>query len=198
MGLSFVISFVKALRKFTSPGAQRKRLVNKNVFLLKSIDELFLKVKDEVNNSALKDLMQKTGFSMEDILRKYIRYALTEKPFNTVLVVDLIHLRKSSLLEDAQVAEILNECYPVEGCFLWQLPEIWLPGFCSRDSSLIVKEIFGVTDEDADTLRMHTLSEIDDIESMKRMVDDSVLEGHSEESPSTARSIKTRHLKFMK
>lgn len=33
--------------------------VNKNVFLLKSIDELFLKVKDEVNNSALKDLMQK-------------------------------------------------------------------------------------------------------------------------------------------
>lgn len=46
---------------------------------------------------------------MEDILRKYIRYALNEKPFNTDLVVDLIHLRKSSLLEDAQVAEILNE-----------------------------------------------------------------------------------------
>ncbi|XP_065003860.1 uncharacterized protein LOC135636178 isoform X1 [Musa acuminata AAA Group] len=109
MGLSFVIGFVKALRKFTSPRAQRKRLVNKNVFLLKSIDELFLKGKDEVNNSALKDLMQKTGFSMEDILRKYIRYALNEKPFNTDLVVDLIHLRKSSLLEDAQVAEILNE-----------------------------------------------------------------------------------------
>ncbi|CAL9077394.1 unnamed protein product [Musa acuminata var. zebrina] len=186
MGLSFVIGFVKALRKFTSPRAQRKRLVNKNVFLLKSIDELFLKGKEEVNNSALKDLMQKTGFRMEDILRKYIRYALNEKPFNTDLVVDLIHLRKSSLLEDAQVAEILNECYPLEGCFLWQLPEIWLPEFCSRDSSLIVKEIFGVTDDDADTLHMHTLSEIDDVESMKKMVDDSVLEGHSEESPSTA------------
>ncbi|CAL9156273.1 unnamed protein product [Musa hybrid cultivar] len=185
MGLSFVIGFVKALRKFTSPRAQRKRLVNKNVFLLKSIDELFLKGKDEVNNSALKDLMQKTGFSMEDILRKYIRYALNEKPFNTDLVVDLIHLRKSSLLEDAQVAEILNECYPLEGCFLWQLPEIWLPEFCSRDSSLIVKEEDGCSN-DADTLRMHTLSEIDDVESMKKMVDDSVLEAHSEESPSTA------------
>ncbi|CAD5175840.1 unnamed protein product [Musa acuminata subsp. malaccensis] len=61
-----------------------------------------------------------------------------------------------------------------------------LPEFCSRDSSLIVKEIFGVTDDDADTLRMHTLSEIDDVESMKKMVDDSVLKGHSEESPSTA------------
>ncbi|CAD5175841.1 unnamed protein product [Musa acuminata subsp. malaccensis] len=108
-GLVFRNCFVKAVRKFTSPRAQRKSLVNKNVFLLKSIDELFLKGKDEVNNSALKDLMQKTGFSMEDILRKYIRYALNEKPFNTDLVVDLIHLRKSSLLEDAQVAEILNE-----------------------------------------------------------------------------------------
>lgn len=33
--------------------------VNKNAFLLKSIDELFLRGKDEVNHSALKELMQK-------------------------------------------------------------------------------------------------------------------------------------------
>lgn len=46
---------------------------------------------------------------MEDILRKYIRYALNEKPFNPSLVADLIHLRKASLLDDSQVAEILNE-----------------------------------------------------------------------------------------
>lgn len=50
-----------------------------------------------------------TGFSMEDILRKYIRYALNEKPFNPDIVVDLIHLRKASMLEDAQVAAVLNE-----------------------------------------------------------------------------------------
>ncbi|KAG6518797.1 hypothetical protein ZIOFF_022278 [Zingiber officinale] len=138
LGLSFVIGFGKAVRKFTSPRAQRKRLVNKNAFLLKSIDELFLKGKNEVNNAALKELMQKeppehvaylafeiflaggevqqqnltpcqTGFNIEEILRKYIRYALNEKPFNPDLVVNLIHLRKSSMLEDAQVAEILNE-----------------------------------------------------------------------------------------
>lgn len=50
-----------------------------------------------------------TGFSMEDILRKYIRYALNEKTFNPELVVNLIQLRKASTLEDSQVAEILNE-----------------------------------------------------------------------------------------
>lgn len=46
---------------------------------------------------------------MEDILRKYIRYALNEKPFNPELVVSLIQLRKASVLGDSQVAEILNE-----------------------------------------------------------------------------------------
>ncbi|KAG6521693.1 hypothetical protein ZIOFF_018818 [Zingiber officinale] len=229
LGLSFVIGFGKAVRKFTSPRAQRKRLVNKNAFLLKSIDELFLKGKNEVNNAALKELMQKyligiirgvevqtaarrnlnpcqTGFNIEEILRKYIRYALNEKPFNPDLVVNLIHLRKSSMLEDAQVAEILNEVsrrivkekgpvvmdlsgftekgfkrkLAVQVLFgkIFYLSE--LPEFCTRDSSLIVKEIFGVTDEDADTLRIHTLSETDAIESAKKMVDDSSSEDHDD------------------
>lgn len=50
-----------------------------------------------------------TGFSMEDVLRKYIRYALNEKPFNPELVVNLIKLRNASMLDDSRVAEILNE-----------------------------------------------------------------------------------------
>lgn len=50
-----------------------------------------------------------TGFSVDEILRKYIRYALNEKPFNPELVANLIQLRKASALEDTQVAEILNE-----------------------------------------------------------------------------------------
>lgn len=50
-----------------------------------------------------------TGFDLEEILRKYIRYALNEKPFNPDMVADLIQLRKASMLNDSQVAEILNE-----------------------------------------------------------------------------------------
>lgn len=118
------------------------------------------------------------------------------------MVVDLIHLRKASMLEDTEVAEILNEIsrrivrekgpivmdltgfteqgfkrkLAVQTLFgkIMYLSE--LPEFCSRDSSLVVKEIFGVTDEDADSLRSHTLSEAGDIESLERMVDDSDLE----------------------
>jgi hypothetical protein len=46
---------------------------------------------------------------MDDVVRKYIRYTLNEKPLNPDVVVDLIHLRKASMLEDGEVAEILNE-----------------------------------------------------------------------------------------
>jgi len=68
---------------------------------------------------------------MEEILRKYIRYALNEKPFNPDLVADLIHLRKASGLNDSQIPEILNEISRrivkekgnqnfVKGSLLWQ------------------------------------------------------------------------------
>nr|CAD1819043.1 unnamed protein product [Ananas comosus var. bracteatus] len=152
--------------------------------------------------------MQKTGFTMDDLLRKYIRYTLNEKPFNPDVVVDLIHLRKASMLEDAQVAEVLNETarrivkekgpvvmdlsgftekgfkrkLAVQALFGKILYLSELPEFCSRDSSLIIKEIFGVTDEDANALRIHTLSEIDDVESIKKMVDDSETEESEEVS----------------
>lgn len=46
---------------------------------------------------------------MDEILRKYIRYVLNEKPFNPNVVVDLISLRKVSQLNDTEVAEVLNE-----------------------------------------------------------------------------------------
>lgn len=46
---------------------------------------------------------------MEEIMRKYIRYVLNEKPFNPNLVANLIQLKKASGLEDYQVAGVLNE-----------------------------------------------------------------------------------------
>ncbi|PON87754.1 ribosomal RNA small subunit methyltransferase J [Trema orientale] len=204
-GITFVIAFVKTVRKFTSPRAKRKKLVNKNATLLKSIDELFQKGRDEVTPDALKHFAQKTDFGTDEILRKYIRYTLNEKPFNPDVVADLIQLRKASGLDDSQVAEVLNEIsrrtvqdkgpvvmdlsgytekgfkrkLAVQALFgkLFYLAE--LPEFCSKDSSLVIKEIFGVADEDADQLRMHTLSEAGDVDLLEKMVDD---DSDSEES----------------
>ncbi|KAK6241484.1 hypothetical protein QQP08_005813 [Theobroma cacao] len=211
-GITFVIAFVKTVKKFTSPRHKRKKLVNKNAMLCKSIDELFQQGSDAIDQSALKGLVQKTGFSMEEILRKYIRYSLNEKPWSADLVASLIQLRKVSILDDSHVAEILNEIsrrivrekgpvvmdmsgftekgfkrkLAVQGLFGKVLYLSELPEFCSRDSSLIVKEIFGVTDEDADKLRLHTFSEAGDMDSLEKMVDSSDSEDSSEDSSDAA------------
>ncbi|KAK9007873.1 hypothetical protein V6N11_074788 [Hibiscus sabdariffa] len=186
--------------------------VNKNAVLCKSIDELFQQGSDAVDQSALKGLVQKTGFNVEEILRKYIRYSLNEKPWSADLVASLIQLRKASMLDDSQVAEILNEIsgrivrekgpvvmdmsgftekgfkrkLAVQGLFGKVLYLSELPEFCSRDSSLIVKEIFGVTDEDMEKLRLHTFSEAGDIDSLVKMVDGSDSEDSSENSSNAA------------
>ncbi|XP_057526452.1 uncharacterized protein LOC130805686 [Amaranthus tricolor] len=196
LGITFVLSFIKVLKKMNSPRQRRRNLINKNASLNKTIDELFEKGRDTIQYSALEDIQKKTGFSMEDIVRKYIRYALNDKPFNGDTVADLIQLRKASMLTDSQVAEVLNEIsrrivkdkgpvvmdasgytergfkrkLAVQALFgkVFYLSE--LPEFCSRDGSLIVKEIFGVTDEDADTLRIHTLSQSGDMEALEKMI----------------------------
>ncbi|XP_065864983.1 uncharacterized protein [Euphorbia lathyris] len=208
-GVTFVIAFVKTVKRLSSPKEKRRKLVNKNATLCIFIDELFQKGGDALQYSALKGLEQKTGFSMEDILRKYIRYALNEKPFNPELVSNLILLRKASMLEDSHVAEILNHIsrlivkekgpvvmdatgysekgfrrkLAVQALFgkVYYLSE--LPEFCSRESSLVVKEIFGVTDEDAEKLRMHTLSEAGDMDSLEKMVDGSDSDEQSPTAP---------------
>ncbi|KAJ8546499.1 hypothetical protein K7X08_032376 [Anisodus acutangulus] len=207
-GITFVIAFVKTVRKFNSPREKRRKLVNKNAVLCKSIDELFEKGKDNVEPPTLKELAQKTGFDMEEIFRKYIRYSLNEKPFSPDLVAYLIHLRKASMLTDSEVAGILTEIsrrivqdkgpvvmdisgysekglkrkLAVQALFgkIYYLSE--LPEFCSRDSSLTVKEIFGVADEDAEKLRLHTISEVGNMDSLERMVNGSDSEDSSDES----------------
>ncbi|KAK4774537.1 hypothetical protein SAY86_009472 [Trapa natans] len=211
VGVSFVIAFVKTVKKFSSPRERRRRLVNKNAMLIKSVDELFEKG-EEVQHSALSELSKKTGFGMDEILRKYTRYVLNEKQFNPELISNLILVRKASMLEDAQVAEILNEIsrrivrekgpvvldmsgysekgfkrkLAVQALFgkVFYLSE--LPEFCNQDNSLIVKEIFGVTDDDADKLRLHTLSEAGDMDSLEKMVDDSDSESSDQEKPETS------------
>ncbi|KAK9076301.1 hypothetical protein SSX86_004634 [Deinandra increscens subsp. villosa] len=196
VGISFVIAVVKTFRKFTSPKQARRRLVNKNAELCRSIDGLLEKEKAGVQEEGLKELMQKTGFSMMDIFRKYIRYSLNEKPFDPKLVAALIELRKATMLDDSQVAEVLNEIsrrivkdfgpvvmntsgysekglrrkLAVQALFGKILYLSELPEFCAREGSLIVKEIFGVADEDAEKLRLHTVAEGGDMDSLEKMV----------------------------
>ncbi|KAG2334407.1 hypothetical protein Bca4012_016231 [Brassica carinata] len=194
-GATLVTAVVKTVNNFSSPNVQRKKLVNQNAMLCRSIDEM-LQREGTVSSFELKALEEKTEFNMEEILRKYIHYALNEKPFNPDLVANLIHLRRASGLNESQIPEVLNEIsrsivkekgpvvmnkqgftekgfkrkLAVQTLFgkIYYLSE--LPDFCIKDNSLVVKEIFGVTDEDAEKLRIHALAEAGDLESLEKMV----------------------------
>ncbi|CAL5363129.1 unnamed protein product [Camellia sinensis] len=213
VGISFVIAFVKTVRKFNSPKEIRRKLVNKNAMICKSIDELLEKGSDGVEQSDLMGLMQKTDFGMEEILRKYIRYALNEKPFNPNLVANLIQLRKASSLDDSQVAEILNDISRrivkdkgnsfsssrkhnnfdgdvaqmgvAIGASVFVRGE-WGPvvmdisGYSEKGfkRKLAVQALFGkvyylseLPDEDAEKLRLHTVSDSGDVDSLDKMID---------------------------
>ncbi|KAK6146627.1 hypothetical protein DH2020_020496 [Rehmannia glutinosa] len=205
LGVTFVIAFVKTVRKFSSPREKRRKLVNKNAMLCKSIDELFEKGMDEVEESELKGLMQKTGFDMEEILRKYIRYVLNEKPFNPDLISNLIQLRKKTMLDDSQVAGILNEIsrriVKDKGPVVMDMSGYSEKGFKRK---LAVQALFGKVyylsesslncwkypslsfepffSEDAEKLRLHTVSEAGDLDSLEKMIDGSDTEESSDES----------------
>ncbi|TMX00734.1 hypothetical protein EJD97_000239 [Solanum chilense] len=142
-GITFVIAFVKTVRKFNSPREKRKKLVNKNAELCKSIDELFEKGKDFVEPSTLKGLAQ--------------------KPQKSPVVMDISGYSEKGLKRKLAVQTLFGKIY-----YLSELPE-----FCSRDSSLTVKEIFGVADEDAEKLRLHTIPEAGNMDSLERMVNGS-------------------------
>lgn len=49
------------------------------------------------------------NFSTAEVLRKYVRYVLNERPFTPETVADLLHLRKVSGLSEPEVAEVLND-----------------------------------------------------------------------------------------
>ncbi|KAJ4908644.1 hypothetical protein Rs2_12302 [Raphanus sativus] len=195
-GATLVTAVVKTVNNFSSPNAQRKKLVNQNAMLCRSIDEL-LQREGTVSSFELKALEEKTEFNMEEILRKYIHYALNEKPFNPDLVASLIHLRRASGLNESQIPEVLNEIsrgivkdkgpvvmnkqgftekgfkrkLAVQTLFgkIYYLSE--LPDFCLKDNSLVVKEIFGVTGEEAEKLRIQALAEAGDLDSLEKMVE---------------------------
>eukprot|EP00250_Pteridium_aquilinum_P006745 c16597_g1_i1 orf=610-1674(+) len=198
LSITLVIAVVKTVLKFNSPKAKRRRLVDKNAFLCTFIDEYFPTRRLELDTKEFKSLESKTDFTAQEILRKYIRYALNEKPFNPDLVASLIHLRKVSELEDFKIVEVLNDVSQrivkekgpvlmdtrgltekgvkrkaaVQALFSKLLYLSELDEFCQATSraSLRLKEIFGVTDEDAYSIRIETLSEIGDMESLEKMV----------------------------
>ncbi|CAM6119444.1 unnamed protein product [Calypogeia fissa] len=196
--VSLVVAVVKTVRRYTSREGKRRRQIGKNAWLVATLGEYLPAKRDQLDSKTLNDIAKKCQFDTEEALRKYIRYALNERPFDPELVADLIHLRKASMLDDETVAEILNEVsrrivkqkgvvvmdttgfterglkrkVAVQALFSKILYLAELDEFCGKadKSALRIKEIFGVTDEDANLMRIETLSGATEMESLEQLV----------------------------
>ncbi|KAL3689062.1 hypothetical protein R1sor_015371 [Riccia sorocarpa] len=194
--ISLVIAIVKTVRKMSSPREKRRQQVGKNAWLCETLGDYLPEKREELTPKVFQDIVKRSGFEADDILRKYIRYALNEKPFNPELVADLIHLKGVAGLDDQAVVEVLNEVSrrivkakgpvvmnttgftekglkrkaSVQALFSKILYLAELDQFCSTEnrSSLSIREIFGVTEEDANSIRIESLSGTTELESLEK------------------------------
>eukprot|EP00475_Leptophrys_vorax_P020266 TRINITY_DN27730_c0_g1_i1.p1 TRINITY_DN27730_c0_g1~~TRINITY_DN27730_c0_g1_i1.p1 ORF type:complete len:329 (+),score=82.85 TRINITY_DN27730_c0_g1_i1:105-1091(+) len=201
MALTFVLAVYKTVKKRSSPKAKRRRQIGKNAGLNQKIDEFLLDNREGLTVKELRNLGNQFNFSIAEILRKYIRYAINEKPFSPETVSGLIHLRRVSGLDDLEIAEILNEISrrvvkakgpvvmdttgftekgvqrkaAVQAIFTKLLYLSELDEFCGAAGreKLELKVIFGVTDEDANSIRIVSLSSSADLDALDKSLDDS-------------------------
>ncbi|GJP50785.1 hypothetical protein CLOM_g9950 [Closterium sp. NIES-68] len=199
MALTFVLAVYKTVKMRSSPKAKRRRQIGKNAGLNQTIDEFLPDNKAALTSKELKSLEKKFNFSSDEILRKYIRYIINEKPFTPETVSGLIHLRRVSGLDDLEIAEVLNEISrrivkakgpvvmdttgftekgvqrkaAVQGIFTKLLYLSELDDFCgpSGREKLEIKSIFGVTDEDAASIRIVSLSSSADLDALDKSLD---------------------------
>lgn len=199
LGGTLVGAIIKIILKLNSPRAKRQRQVNKNAGLMETLDEVLAAPEGgfgAITPAQFKATASKFGFGGDEILRKYLRYALNEKPFGPELVASLISVRKASQIPDEGIADVLNEISrrtvkakgpvvmntsgftekglqrkaAVQALFTKLLYLSELEEFCSQSvrEKLEVKSIFGVTDDDADSIRITSLSSAEDMEKLDK------------------------------
>jgi len=190
---TFLWSTFKTVRKLTSPKAKRRRKVNKNLTVIESLNEYFPNHRNSLTTAALDKIKYVTGFSYALIFRKYFRYMLNERKFDTEAVADLLTLKAACQLGDEDLKEIFREVasrtfkkYGIlmtdtsgltsdaitkkaveRSIFSKLLYLVELPEMMTQDEEITnnlswqIQEIFGATSEDAEKLRITSLSELD-------------------------------------
>lgn len=109
-GGTFLIALFRVFKKYTSPRAQRVRTVNKNKAVVEGVQELMAKGRAvALHPSALRSLKSQTGFTGEEVFRKYLWFLLRERQFNVDAVADMVALKQALALSDQEVADALRE-----------------------------------------------------------------------------------------
>ena len=106
---TFAWSVFKTVRKMVSPRAKKRRQVNKNLTVIETLNEYLPHNRQALTTSVLEKIRYVTTFSYDLIFRKYLRYLLNERKFDTEAVSDLLLLKATCQLTDGQLKDIYRE-----------------------------------------------------------------------------------------
>uniref|UniRef100_A0A383V399 Armadillo-like repeats domain-containing protein n=1 Tax=Tetradesmus obliquus TaxID=3088 RepID=A0A383V399_TETOB len=199
LGATFVIALYRTYQKYSSPRAQRKRMIDKNKLLVEELSAYLPDRRSELSAGVVRKLRGATGFSAVEVFRKYLWFLLRERKFDAAAVQDMVLLKGVLGLSDEQVAEALQEraarIYDKYGTLMLNVDGFTAEGverkatcralfskllYLTEHEPLVaqgseafkttdLRMIFGATDEDVEKLRIVSLYDMD-IEAMESLM----------------------------
>lgn len=198
---TFVWSAVKVFRKAITPRAKRKRKIDRNRFVVETIDGFLPERRQDLDEKAMHGLKKASGFTNLELFRKYLKYLLNERKFDAEAVADVIHLKRVCRLKDEEVVEAINETgesvFKKTGILMRTVDGMTLDGlqkkamgrnkfakllYLSELEDLVRRddgatdgirllEIFGATSDDAEECRIKVLGDEPNLDSLERLMD---------------------------
>ncbi|PSC72945.1 importin-9 isoform X1 [Micractinium conductrix] len=187
LGGTFLLTMWRMAR---DPQRKRSKTVNKNKLVVDTIGKYLPGNRAGLSGATFGLLKMQTGFSSQDVFRKYLWFLLRERQFDEEALGDLVALKAALGLTDEQVAEALAEraqrVYDKYGTVMVNLEGMSQAGIERKAASrnLFIKllslsesrgllaaeaaekvdlgKIFGVTQRDILTLRSGYSAETDD------------------------------------
>ena len=198
LAATLAFSVYKVYLRFNSQRSKRKRQVGKNVVVVEALAKYLPAQRSLLTPGVVKSLCARTGFSADSVFRKQLRYMLNERPFDGEAAADVVALRAACGLSDEQVRGVLADtaertfkstgilmrrpkgltaeglARKVQGRALFSkllyLVEMegLVPASLQEATRAMLLDTFGATGEDADALRIPSLTELDE-EALNRM-----------------------------
>lgn len=199
LGATLGIALFRTYQKYSSPRAQRMRVIDKNKLLVAELSQYLPDNRAGLTPGVIKKLRGSTGFTPVEVFRKYLWFLLRERQFDAAAVEDMTLLKNALGLSDDEVSEALRErasrIYDKYGTLMLNTDGMTAEGlerkatcralfskllYLTEHEPLVapgsdafnqtdLRTIFGATDEDVSKLRIVSLYEMD-LEKMESLM----------------------------
>eukprot|EP00878_Enallax_costatus_P022167 GHUV01023507.1.p1 GENE.GHUV01023507.1~~GHUV01023507.1.p1 ORF type:complete len:323 (+),score=126.66 GHUV01023507.1:168-1136(+) len=103
LGATLLIALYRTYQKYSSPRAQRKRVIDRNKQLVEELSKYLPNNRAGLTPAVARKLRGVTGFSPVEVFRKYLWFMLRERKFDVAAVEDMTLLKTVLGLTDDQV-----------------------------------------------------------------------------------------------